>query len=125
MFAVLKTGGKQYRVQAGDVLRVEKLSANAGDKVQFNEILMVGSTVGWMAAPYVEAPAGLADLAGALLRIDDRTAIVPGLSVLRQGRADVMHLSSDWSSGILRVELRDGRVFDLTFNPQAATGAGR
>ena len=46
MFAVLKTGGKQYRVQAGDVLRVEKLSANAGDKVQFNEILMVGSTVG-------------------------------------------------------------------------------
>ena len=46
MFAVLKTGGKQYRVQAGDVLRVEKLAANAGDKVQFNEILMVGSTVG-------------------------------------------------------------------------------
>ena len=36
-----------------------------------------------------------------------------------EGRADVMHLSSDWSSGILRVELRDGRVFDLTFNPQA------
>ena len=46
MFAVLKTGGKQYKVAAGDVLRVEKLAANAGDKVQFNEILMVGSTVG-------------------------------------------------------------------------------
>ena len=46
MFAVLKTGGKQYRVQAGDVLRVEKLAADAGDKVQFNEILMVGSTIG-------------------------------------------------------------------------------
>jgi len=51
MFAVLKTGGKQYKVQAGDVLRVEKLAANAGDKVQFNEILMVGATVG---APFVE-----------------------------------------------------------------------
>ncbi|WP_298558240.1 50S ribosomal protein L21 [uncultured Aliiroseovarius sp.] len=51
MFAVLKTGGKQYKVQAGDVLRVEKLAADAGDKVQFNEILMVGSTVG---APTVE-----------------------------------------------------------------------
>ncbi|TKW68280.1 MAG: 50S ribosomal protein L21 [Paracoccus denitrificans] len=51
MFAVLKTGGKQYRVQAGDVLRVEKLAANAGDTVQFNEILMVGSTVG---APLVD-----------------------------------------------------------------------
>lgn len=46
MFAVLKTGGKQYRVQAGDVLRVEKLNAEAGDKVQFNEVLMIGSTVG-------------------------------------------------------------------------------
>lgn len=46
MFAVLKTGGKQYRVQAGDVLRVEKLAADAGEKIQFNEILMVGATVG-------------------------------------------------------------------------------
>jgi len=46
MFAVMKTGGKQYRVQAGDVLRVEKLAADAGEKIQFNEILMVGSTVG-------------------------------------------------------------------------------
>ncbi len=46
MFAVLKTGGKQYKVQPGDVLRVEKLAANAGDKVQFNEILMVGGTIG-------------------------------------------------------------------------------
>ena len=46
MFAVMKTGGKQYRVQAGDVLRVEKLAADAGEKVQFNDILMVGSTVG-------------------------------------------------------------------------------
>ncbi|MEL6509190.1 MAG: 50S ribosomal protein L21 [Pseudomonadota bacterium] len=51
MFAVLKTGGKQYKVQAGDVLRVEKLAADAGEKVQFNEILMVGGTVG---TPMVE-----------------------------------------------------------------------
>ncbi|MEL6643479.1 MAG: 50S ribosomal protein L21 [Pseudomonadota bacterium] len=46
MFAVLKTGGKQYRVQSGDILRVEKLAADAGETVQFNEILMVGTTVG-------------------------------------------------------------------------------
>ncbi|MEM1064509.1 MAG: 50S ribosomal protein L21 [Pseudomonadota bacterium] len=46
MFAVLKTGGKQYRVAAGDVLRVEKLAAAAGETVQFNDILMVGATVG-------------------------------------------------------------------------------
>jgi large subunit ribosomal protein L21 len=54
MFAVLKTGGKQYRVQAGDVLRVEKLAAEAGDTVQFNDILMVGATVG---APLVAGAA--------------------------------------------------------------------
>lgn len=42
MFAVMKTGGKQYRVESGDVLRVEKLAAVAGDKVQFNEILIIG-----------------------------------------------------------------------------------
>lgn len=46
MFAVMKTGGKQYKVQSGDVLRVEKLAAEAGETVQFNEILMVGATVG-------------------------------------------------------------------------------
>ena len=59
MFAVLKTGGKQYRVQAGDVLRVEKLAADAGEKVQFNEILMVGSTVG---TPLVDGAAVQADV---------------------------------------------------------------
>ena len=46
MFAVMKTGGKQYRVQSGDVLRVEKLAADAGEMIQFNEVLIVGSTVG-------------------------------------------------------------------------------
>ena len=42
MYAVIKTGGKQYRVREGDTLRVEKLAAEAGAKVQFDQILMVG-----------------------------------------------------------------------------------
>ena len=42
MYAVIKTGGKQYRVEAGDVLRVEKIAADAGEKVQFNDVLMMG-----------------------------------------------------------------------------------
>jgi len=46
MFAVMKTGGKQYKVQSGDVLRIERIAADAGEKVQFNEVLMVGATVG-------------------------------------------------------------------------------
>jgi len=41
MYAVIKTGGKQYRVQEGDVIRVELLKAASG-KVTFNEVLMVG-----------------------------------------------------------------------------------
>lgn len=59
MFAVLKTGGKQYRVQAGDVLRVEKLAADAGEKVQFNDILMIGSTIG---APLVAGAGVVAEV---------------------------------------------------------------
>lgn len=55
MFAVLKTGGKQYKVSTGDTLRVEKLDATAGETVQFNDILMVGDQVG---APFV-ADAGV------------------------------------------------------------------
>ncbi len=51
MFAVLKTGGKQYRVQPGDILRVEKLAADAGDRIQFNEVLMIGATIG---TPFIE-----------------------------------------------------------------------
>ena len=42
MYAVIKTGGKQYRVQAGDVLIVEKLDGEAGAAVAFNEVLMIG-----------------------------------------------------------------------------------
>ncbi|XEN32379.1 large subunit ribosomal protein L21 [Ensifer sp. WSM1721] len=55
MFAVIKTGGKQYRVAANDVITIEKLEGVAGDKIEFTEILMVGAgadaTVG---APFVE-----------------------------------------------------------------------
>jgi large subunit ribosomal protein L21 len=58
MFAVLKTGGKQYKVQSGDVLRVEKLAANAGETIQFNDILMLGGETATVGAPFV-ADAGV------------------------------------------------------------------
>ncbi|WJY20828.1 50S ribosomal protein L21 [Fontisubflavum oceani] len=57
MFAVLKTGGKQYKVQSGDVLRVEKLAAAAGDTVQFNEILMLGGDAPVLGTPNVDGAA--------------------------------------------------------------------
>jgi len=51
---------------------------------------MIGSNIGWHAAPYVPCPAGLDALAGALLWVDAQTAIVPGVSVRTADRADVM-----------------------------------
>ncbi|MEP7241516.1 MAG: 50S ribosomal protein L21, partial [Devosia sp.] len=42
-FAVIKTGGKQYKVAANDLLKVEKLEANPGDVVTFGDVLMVGN----------------------------------------------------------------------------------
>ncbi len=54
MFAVLKTGGKQYKVSSGDVLRVEKLAADAGEKIQFNEILMLGGDSTVVGSPLIE-----------------------------------------------------------------------
>src|SRR6056297_781702 len=62
MFAVLKTGGKQYKVQSGDLLRVEKLAADAGETVQFNEILMLGGDSPVVGAPLVEGAAVQAEV---------------------------------------------------------------
>ncbi|NDL67918.1 50S ribosomal protein L21 [Anaerotalea alkaliphila] len=55
MYAIIATGGKQYRVAEGDVVKVEKLAAGAGDTVTFDQVLMVSKdgsvTVG---SPVVE-----------------------------------------------------------------------
>lgn len=42
MFAVIRTGGKQYKVKSGDVLRVEKLEGDAGAKITLSDVLMIG-----------------------------------------------------------------------------------
>ena len=42
MFAVIATGGKQYRVQEGSVLRIQKLAADKGAKVEFDQVLLIG-----------------------------------------------------------------------------------
>ncbi len=58
-FAVIKTGGKQYKVAANDVIKIEKLEAEAGDIVTFDQVLMVGDTIG---APLVEGALVAAEL---------------------------------------------------------------
>ncbi len=42
MYAVFESGGKQHRIQKGDVIRVEKLAAEAGDTLSFDQVLLVG-----------------------------------------------------------------------------------
>jgi large subunit ribosomal protein L21 len=67
MYAVIRAGGKQYRVAPGDVIKVEKLSHNSGDDVRFEEVLAFSGSEGEMAKP--------------------AKAFVTG-QVLEQGRAD-------------------------------------
>ncbi len=62
MFAVLKTGGKQYKVSSGDVLRVELLDAAAGDTLQFNDILMLGGDQTTLGSPLVAGAAVQAEV---------------------------------------------------------------
>ena len=62
MFAVMKTGGKQYKVSSGDTLRVEKLAADAGETVQFDEILMIGGDTVTVGAPFIEGAAVQAEV---------------------------------------------------------------
>ena len=65
MFAVIKTGGKQYRVAAGDEVTIEKLAAEAGEVVTFGEVLMVGGEAGTV----VGAPTGAgATVAGEVVK---------------------------------------------------------
>jgi len=55
MYAVIESGGKQHRVEEGEVLKLEKLDAATGDKVDFDKVLMVGEGESVkIGAPYVE-----------------------------------------------------------------------
>ncbi len=50
MYAVIKTGGKQYKVASNDVIKIEKIAGDAGSEVIFNEVLAIDDTVG---TPYI------------------------------------------------------------------------
>jgi large subunit ribosomal protein L21 len=63
MYAVIKTGGKQYRVAKDDVVTIERLSGDAGAKIEFAEVLMVGSNAGVkLGAPLVAGAKVTAEL---------------------------------------------------------------
>lgn len=65
MHAVIKTGGKQYRVKAGDILKIEKLESNNSSKVEFDEVLMVSGSDGVkIGTPFVAGAKVTAEIMG-------------------------------------------------------------
>lgn len=54
MYAIIETGGKQYRVQSGDVIFVEKLNAQIDEEITFDKVVAVGGDTLKVGAPYVE-----------------------------------------------------------------------
>jgi len=69
MFAVIKTGGKQYHIATGDVVKVEKLAGNVGDTIELGEVLFLGKGA--------DVTVGAPTVAGARVRAE----------VIEQGRA--------------------------------------
>jgi large subunit ribosomal protein L21 len=63
VYAIIATGGKQYRVQEGDQIRVEKLAGDPGEKIEFNQVLLLADgedvTIG---APYVDGGKVMAEV---------------------------------------------------------------
>lgn len=114
------TNRRVYRIENGAVVHTERddrgvtfVSDFAGEaaaiRARFGDLPMllagmVGSNIGWQAAPYVPAPAGVSELAASLLRIDERTMIVPGVST----QADVMRGEEVQLLGAVAAELVPG-----------------
>ncbi len=61
-YAVIRTGGKQYRVAAGDVLRVATLAGNPGEKVSFGDVLLLGGDSVQVGKPLVAGAAVEAEI---------------------------------------------------------------
>jgi large subunit ribosomal protein L21 len=64
MYAVIKTGGKQYRVSEGDRLRVERLPGAVGSKIEFADVLMIGGESVSVGTPLVKGAKVLGEIVG-------------------------------------------------------------
>lgn len=66
MFAVIKTGGKQYKVSPNRIIRIEKIDGEAGSKVEFNEVLMIGEAAkpSFIGTPVVKGASVTAEIVG-------------------------------------------------------------
>ena len=73
-YAIIKTGGKQYRVKEGDRLDVEKLDAQVGDTVTFDEVLMVSNgDAATLGSPFVDGAKVTAEVTEQFRKVASRT----------------------------------------------------
>jgi len=64
MFAVIKTGGKQYRVAANETVQIEKLAGEAGEFVTFGEVMMLGGDQPQVGAPLLDGASVIGEIVG-------------------------------------------------------------
>jgi large subunit ribosomal protein L21 len=81
MYAIIRAGGKQYKVQPGDKIRVEKINASEGSEVLFTDVLMVGGDQAALGQPTLEG----AQVVGVVLRQDKYPKVIIFKKKRRQG----------------------------------------
>ena len=117
MYAVIRTGGKQYRVAPEDVIEIERLAAKAGDQVQFSEVLMVAGEGGISFGAPLVAGATVAGEVTALTR-------GPKLVIFKKKRRKHFRRKNGHRQDLMEVRiteiLTDGRKPEQRARPAAA-----
>ena len=118
MFAVIKTGGKQYRVAAADVITIDKIAGEAGDIVELGEVLLVGGDDVTVGAPTVAG----ATVAGEIVRQGRSPTVIAFKKRRRQNSRRKRGIRQEFT--MLRVTeiLTDGRKPSKEKRAQAAGG---
>jgi large subunit ribosomal protein L21 len=120
MYAVIRTGGKQYRVAPEDVIEIERLAANAGDQVHFSEVLMVAGEGGISFGAPLVAGATVAGEVTALTR-------GPKLVIFKKKRRKHFRRKNGHRQDLMEVRiteiLTDGRKPEQRARPVAAEPA--
>ncbi len=119
MYAVIRTGGKQYKVAANDVITVEKLPAETGTVIQLSEVLMVGGDKSTIGVPLV---AGAVVTATVLEQVKGDKVIIFKKRRRKNSRRKNGHRQL---GTVLRIGgiFTDGQKPDLTAKPAAAKAA--
>ena len=111
MYAVIRAGGKQYRVAPGDVIEIEKLPQTSGENVQFDDVLAVSATEGEIAKPAAAFVSGqVVRLPAMRCPVDDTTSnISVSLSIpsfsSRVISSDKSVIGRSWKVSISRFEI--------------------